>query len=342
MKVLVTGGTGFTGSHTAAALLHAGHEVRLLVRNPAKVRPAFEPLNVLPTDIVLGDMTDANAVGEALHGCDGVVHVAALVDLRRLAARQVEATNARGVELVVGGAVRRGLPSIVYISSLGVFFTRGGPPLSPDLPIAAGTTAYARSKAEAERYVRRLQDQGAPIRISYPAGIMGPDDPWLSAATAGLLSMVRDRWIVTSGGYQVIDVRDLAALHLQLLELPPGPYRYGASGEMLTWEQAYALACSLTGLRLRRATVPGALLRAAGTIGDVVKRVRDTDYPLTRDAMEFVTRWPGTDTGRTTAELGFRPRPAADTYRDTLTWLYRAGHLRAEHVGDLAQLPTAS
>ena len=70
--------------------------------------------------------------------------------------------------MVVGGAVRRGLPRIVYVLSLGVFFEPGGPPLSPELPIAPGTTAYARSKAQAERYVRLLQEYGAPIRHLLP------------------------------------------------------------------------------------------------------------------------------------------------------------------------------
>lgn len=76
----MTGGTGFTGSHTAAALAAQGH---------------------------------------------GVAHTAALVDLRRAAAKLVETTNARGVESVIGGAARRGLPSIVYVSSLMVFLNLG-------------------------------------------------------------------------------------------------------------------------------------------------------------------------------------------------------------------------
>src|ERR1700741_4196276 len=131
VKVLITGGTGFTGSHTVRALVAADHKVRLLVRDPAKVRAAFEADGFVPQDVVVGDMTDEAAVDDALAGCDGVVHSAALVDLRRAAARLVEDTNARGVELVIGGAAQRGLPSIVYVSSLGAFFTPGGLPLSP-------------------------------------------------------------------------------------------------------------------------------------------------------------------------------------------------------------------
>lgn len=336
MKVLVTGGTGFTGSHTVRALVAAGHEVRLLVRDAAKVPRVFEPHGLSLGDVVVGDMTDAGAVEKALAGCDGVVHSAALVDLKRSSARKVEDTNARGVELVVGGAARRGLPRIVYVSSLSVFFVPGGPPVSPELPIAPATTAYARSKAQAEVYVRELQAQGAPIRMSYPAGIVGPDDPGMSDANHAVYTWFADMGVVTSSGFQCVDVRDVAALHVKLLELPEGAHRYAAAAEMLSWADIYPLLDRITGTRLRRIAVPGWLMRAGGSVGDVVKRFYDFNFPLTRDSMEFATRWPGADTERTTRELGVTFRPIEETYRDTLRWMHRAGHLTAAQVGVLA------
>ena len=336
MKVLVTGGTGFTGSHTARALVAAGHEVRLLVRDAGKARRVFEPHGLTFEDLVVGDMTDPAAVEKALAGCDGVVHTAALVDLRRASARLVEDTNARGVEGVVGGAVERGISRIVYVSSLSVFFVPGGPPVSPELPIAPATTAYARSKAQAEVYVRELQAKGAPIRISYPAGIVGPDDPGMSDANHAVYSWFKDTGVVTSSGFQPVDVRDVAALHVKLLELPPGAHRYAAAAEMLPWAEIYPLMDRITGRRMRRLAVSGRLMRAAGSVGDVVKRFYDFNFPLTRDSMEFATQWPGADAARTTRELGLAFRPIEETYRDTLAWMYRAGHLTAAHVGKLA------
>ena len=336
MKVLVTGGTGFTGSHTARALVAAGHQVRLLVRDASKAARVFEPHGLSFPDVVVGDMTDAGAVEKALAGCDGVVHAAALVDLRRASARLVEDTNARGVELVVGGAVKRGLPSIVYVSSLSVFFVPGGPPVSPELPIAPPTTAYARSKAQAEVYVRQLQAEGAPIRISYPAGIVGPDDPGMSDANHAVYTWFADLGVITSSGFQCVDVRDVAALHVKLIELPAGAHRYAAAAETLPWADVYHLMDRITGTRLRRLAVPGWLMRSLGSVGDVVKRVYDFNFPLTRDSMEFATQWPGSDAASTTRELGLVFRPVEETYRDTLRWMHRAGHLSAAQVGRLA------
>ena len=337
MKVLVTGGTGFTGSHTVRALVAAGHEVRLLVRDAAKLRRVFEADAVAISDFVVGDMVDAASVEKALAGCDGLVHAAALVDLRAARAREVAETNARGVELVVGGAARHGLSSIVYVSSLSIFFVPGGPPITPELPIAPATTAYAKSKCEAEHYVRKLQAEGAPIRISYPAGIIGPDDPGMSDGNHTIYTWFEDLGVVTSSGFQPVDVRDVAALHLKLLELPPGPHRYAAAAEMLPWGEIYPLMDRLTGGRLRRVRVSGPMMRALGSVGDVVKRVWDFNFPLTRDSMEFATQWPGADASRTTRELGLAFRPAAESYADTLRWMHRAGHLSAKQVGKLAE-----
>ena len=339
MRVLVTGGTGFTGSHSARALLAAGHSVRLLVRDEAKLRRIYEPLGIEIRDFVVGDMTDPAAVEKALAGCDAVLHAAALVEMRRAGARGMQETNARGVDLVVGGAARRGLPSIAYVSSLSIFFVPGGPPISPELPIAPGTTAYARSKASSEAFVRGLQEQGAPVRISYPAGIIGPDDPGhpsMSDANHALYSFFRETGVDTSGYFQVVDVRDVAALHVRLLELPEGAHRYAAAGEPLRWREVYDLIDRLTGERLRRIRVPGAVMRAAGSAGDVVKRVWDFSFPLTRDSMEFATRWPGADASRTQQELGLPFRSAEESYRDALRWMHRAGHLSARQVGRIA------
>ncbi|MFD6756940.1 SDR family oxidoreductase [Micromonospora gifhornensis] len=84
MTVLVTGGTGFIGSHSVAALRAAGHPVRLLVRDPARVSPALRPLGVEPAEleVVAGDVTDPAVVAAAVQGCRAVLHGGVHLQLR--------------------------------------------------------------------------------------------------------------------------------------------------------------------------------------------------------------------------------------------------------------------
>ena len=339
MRVMVTGGTGFVGSHTVRAFVEAGHSVRLLVRDREKVRKVFDPCGIaIPEqDVVVGDIVDEAAIAEAFAGCDAVFHCAALVDMRRKFAQRVLDTNARGVELVIGGAVRRGLPSIVYTSSMAIFFEPGAPPLHLDMPIADASTAYGQSKADAERTIRRMQQEGAPIRVAYPTGILGPDDPGLSDANHAVYTFFVETGIDIPGTFQLVDVRDLAQVHLRQLELPEGPARHAAAGPALTWPETYALLDRITGTRVRRFPMNGRLLRGFGSVGDAVKRVYEFNFPLTRSGMEYATQWPGADGSATTKELGVPFRSAEETYADLLRWMHRAGHLTAKHVGLLAE-----
>ncbi len=336
---MVTGGTGFAGSHTVRSYLAAGHSVRMLVRDAEKVRRVFDPFGIgIPEqDVIVGDITDEASVQRAMEGCDAVYHGAALVDMRRSMAQRVLETNLRGVEHVVGGAFRRGLPRIVYVSSMSVFFAPGLGPLHLDMPIAPGTTAYAKSKAQAERAIRQMQEDGAPIRVSYPTGIVGPDDPGLSDANQALYIFLKQTGVNTSSGFQIVDVRDLAELHLVLLERAQGSCGYAAAGPMHTWPETYAILDELTGKWTWRFPIPGVLFRSLGTLGDAIKSVYDFSFPLTRDAMEYATQWPGASGERTTSELGVSFRDAARTYEDTLRWMYEAGHLEARHVGRIAR-----
>lgn len=279
MKVLVTGATGLVGSHSTRALCAAGHRVRLLARDPDKVKRTFEPHGLALDDVVQGDVTDGSAVSEALGDCDAVLHAAGLVDLRKSRAKEVFATNVGGMREVVGRAHQAGIERIVYVSSTSVFFQAGGPPLAPDLPIPDGRSPYSRSKANAERFVRELQEAGAPIHTTYPTAVLGPDDPGLSEGNHTIYTFLRELFMITSSGFQLVDVRDLAALHVALLERGAGPGRWVATTPMQSWAGLGAALERLTERRLRTVRIPGAALRALGHVGDLAKRVVDFSFP---------------------------------------------------------------
>jgi dihydroflavonol-4-reductase len=344
VRVLVTGATGFVGSHTARALLAAGHRVRVLARSRAKLEAVFGAMAARLDDVAVGDMTDEDAVAQALDGCEAAVHAAALVSLRAEDRARSARANQRGTELVVGGAVRAGLAPVVYVSSTAALFRpasvalaraagRSGvapSPIGPDAPVARIATPYARSKVRPELFVRALQTQRAPIATTYPSAVIGPGDPGLSEAMRGLAMCVSEVTLITSTGQQFVDVRDLAEIHRRLIEREPRPARYIAAARFLPWAELADVLDEEAGLRVRRVEAPGELLRALGTLGDVLRRWLPIDERITGEAVRFATSWPQFDARRTERELGFAFREPRESIRHALRALVASGRLDPE------------
>ena len=178
MRVLVTGGTGFVGSHTVAALVNGDHQVRLLVRDRQRVAPLG--LQAGELDTIVGDVTDPAAVDQAVAGCQAVVHAGSVYSLDSRDAGRIRQVNVRGTDLVLGAAHRAGLDPIVYVSSVVALLPPNGRTLTPDSPAGHPPGPYLGYKADAERVARRYQQDGAPVVITYPGNVLGPHDPHLS------------------------------------------------------------------------------------------------------------------------------------------------------------------
>ncbi|MBD2900295.1 hypothetical protein amrb99_92990 [Actinomadura sp. RB99] len=336
MRVLVTGASGFVGSHTVRALLAAGHRPRALVRDPGKTTKVLQAIGVQAEEVELlpGDMLDAAAVAGALDGCDAAIHAAAAIGVTGPHRDLVE-VNVTGTRNVVGGAVDRGLASIVHVSTIGVFVPPSGPVITADAPLASPRTGYGRSKLAAETYVRGLQDDGAPVTIVYPGGVCGPDQPHLDALNEGLAAALGKLWPLPGGGVSVIDVRDLATALARAVEAKQSPSRWVLGGRYLTWPQYADLCDALTGVKCRRVRVPSGAMLALGSALDAAKRVRPFDYPLTRDAAEFMVTLVPTDDRPILDALDLTLRPVEETVADALRWLAESGHLNPRRAGRL-------
>ncbi|MBW2423290.1 MAG: NAD-dependent epimerase/dehydratase family protein [Deltaproteobacteria bacterium] len=334
MRILVTGATGFIGSHTVRSLLDAGHRVKLLVRSEEKARRIWGDRPGALEDLVVGKITSGPATAEALRDCDGLVHTAAPVALGfgRSAARQAVRENLRAIRLLVEAALERGMERIVHLSSTTVFDCRGLEIADEKAPIVEGGDAYARSKAAPERRVRELQAQGAPISIVYPSAVVGPDDPGLSEGMAGLAGQLQAGVLVTSSGFQLVDVRDLAEVHLGLIERSPAAGRYIAVSRYMPWEEFATLLDQSAGIRLPRMRLPGRGVRAIGAAGDLLRRFVEVDPAISREATRFATQWVEFDATGTREALGVEFRDPRETLDDAVRWLAEAGHIPAERA----------
>lgn len=232
MRVLVTGATGFVGSHTTAALVSAGHEVVVLARNPARVPAALDRHGVR-AEVVVGDMTDEAEVRSAVAGCDAVVHAAAQVGVRGGAAGE---TNLIGARTVIGSAIDAGVRRIVFTSSVVVHLPSDAPVITLDSPLSEPMSAYGVTKVETERLIRRWQDAGHPITTVVLGGVYGPDAPDLINSFTAVLSAVEQMMLVPPGGTTVIDVRDVALLLTRILESDTSAPRVLAGGHFLRWD----------------------------------------------------------------------------------------------------------
>jgi len=333
MRVLVTGGTGFLGSHCVEALVAAGHTPRLLVRDAARADRVLGALGLTVADRLIGDVADPDAVAAALESCDAVLHAAATM----YGGEDVFEANLAGVRHVVGGAAARGIDPIVYISSVGALFPAPGPVATAEDPIGRLATVYGRSKAEGERVVRALQSEGAPVTTLYPGGIYGPRDPGLGEASKGLRDSIRFGWPMTTGGVSVVDVRDVAALVVACLEPDRGPRRFMAAGHFVTWPEFATLCERLTGRPMRRLPAPPGAVRAVGRLVDALRPVVPLEYPLTHEAALFLTQLTPCDSEPVCRAFDFRFRPTEETLRDAIRWLVSQGQLDVRRAGRLAE-----
>jgi dihydroflavonol-4-reductase len=337
VRVLVTGGTGFTGAHTTKALVDAGHEVVLLVRSAEKVDAIVRPLGVDAVDHVVGDMTDRESVARALTGCDAVVHTAALVGLHSKDADEVLRANPLGAENVLGLAAEGGLDPIVHVSSLSALYHFDAPVLHRDLALVEPEGAYGRSKVASDRVARRLQDDGAPVVITYPGGIIGPAAGSLvGESNVALVNFAKTGAVVMrDGGWSAIDVRDLAAVHAACVDRRPGAARYLCGGPDLTWPDTAAVLRRVTGRRMPVLPIPGAAYRAIGRTLDWVGQRTRFESSITEESMRYSSRWVPSDDGPVVDELGVEWREPATTFADALRSFHRLGVLDAKHLGHL-------
>jgi nucleoside-diphosphate-sugar epimerase len=338
MRVLVTGGTGFVGSHTVAVLCRAGHMVRLLVRRPERIAPALGPHGVDgAVEHVVGDATDPASVARALAGCDAVVHAAAVYSLDSRDWARTRRTNVVATKAVLGAAVDQGCDPVIHISST-VATLRSHGTVTADSPLSTARGPYIQSKVESERYARQLQEQGAPVVIVAPGAVYGPDDPTLSEMMRQLRNILRGYYPMwTTGGYHGTDVRDVAAVNAAVMVPGRGPRRYLVPGHHLDAPTLFGTLRSVTGRRLPYLRMPTPVLLPMAWTVSAVQRVVPFHLPAEYEGVLIASRRARCDTSATERDLGVTARPLATTMTDAVRWLHRAGHVTARQAGRAAQ-----
>jgi dihydroflavonol-4-reductase len=341
MLVLITGGTGYVGSHAIAALVGGGHRIRVLARSPERVPVALAPFGVDDVETAIGDVTDPAAVERALEGCDAVLHAASVFSMDARRADEMRGVNVRGTDMVLGTAHRLGLDPIVFVSSeLALLPPAEGTVLTPDSPVGQPSWPYSRSKADSELVARRHQAQGAPVVSVLPAAVWGPQDPHFGEGATLATNVLKNRYpIVMQGGMHIADVRDLAAVLAAVMEPGRGPRSYMVAGQYISLPDLIRTLAELSGRRIRFLILPRWFLAAFGRAADVVQRRLKTRLPWQGEGIWVMNCAARCDDSKTRGELGLEPGPLRETLVDTVRWLVEVGHVTPAEAGRLAVAP---
>ena len=325
MRILVTGATGFTGSRLARALAAGGHDVRALVRDPARARD----LDASGVELTIGDLRDAETLASVVSSIEVVYHVAAVYRSAGASTDVYRAVNATAVRRLIEAAARAGVRRVVHCSTVGVHGDIEHPPAGEDAPLKPGDI-YQVTKLEGEHLARDAGERlGIEVTILRPTGIYGPGDRRLLK----LFRNVVRRFPTLGSGriyYHLTYIDDLVEGIRLCGEHPAAANRTYilAGGEVTTLNELVRLIAEVAGVRPPTLHLPVWPFWVAGAVCETVCAPLGIEPPLYRRRVDFFTKSRAFDITRARTEIGYAPRVGLrEGIGRTLEWYREHGWL---------------
>jgi dihydroflavonol-4-reductase len=314
-KTLVTGGSGFIGSHVVRALAARGDELRLLVRRGSNL----DHLADVEFERTSGDVLDRRAVTRAVKGVDRVFHIAGSTSMLPRHRQKVFELNVKGTRLVFEASLRADVERAVFTSSVGAIgpaAPRGTVDETHTFTAGSLGIAYINSKHEAEVEALRMAAHGLSVVIVNPSFVLGPDDPRGTSMELVRRFLLGRIPAYVDGGLNIVDVRDVATGHVLADEKGEPGERYILSARNFTFDRLFADLARLSG----RDHVP-VKLPSASTLAAVELMTRaGIALPISPDEVRSAGCWWTCRNAKARRELGFAPRPHEETLEDAVTW----------------------
>lgn len=323
---IITGAEGFLGNTLVRELLRRGERVRACTfanDNPASLFGL--DCERVPVDVTRPDSLDrAFAHSRKVNAI--VVHCAGVVSIASKVSAATRAVNVRGTQNVVAAVERNAVKRLVYVSSVHAIPEPADNRRIVELEDVAEfdpvlvTGEYAKTKTEATRAV--LDATQLWRVVVHPSGMIGPGD----FADTHLTRLVRDTAsgdlsAVVDGGYDFVDVRDVAAGIISAATRGTSGRSYILSGHFARVGDMVRTVARLAGQSRRIGTLPMWLAKATAPLAELYYRVRGTSPLYTRYSLHTLRAPANFSHARAQRELGFSVRPLVETLRDTVTWL---------------------
>jgi dihydroflavonol-4-reductase len=310
MISLVTGATGFSGSHLVRHLLARGDRVRALVRPESREAAA----TLGEVEVVLGDVRDAESVERAVRGADRVFHLAALFRQAGFADAVYEQVNVGGTRHVLEAAKRHAVPRVVHCSTVGVLGHIENPPADESSPYAPGDV-YQRTKLAGELLALDFgRTTGLPVAVVRPAMIWGEGDRRMLKLFRGI---ARKRFPIVGDGrtmFHFVHIDDLCRGFLLAAESERAVgerYIFAGATPVRLEDLAGRIAGEL-GVPPPRLRIPAWPVQALGSLVESVCVPLGIEPPIYRRRVDFFTKHRWFSIEKAHRELGYEPAQTLD------------------------------
>ncbi len=327
MTILVTGASGHIGLTLIHRLTELGCRVRALARDET------HQLADRGVEVVKANICDEASLHPAFRDVEVVYHLAGYISIRMDEWPTLEAINVLGVQNVVKLCKQYHIRRLVHFSSLEVFVdTPPSEPLDETRPLVPADffLPYARSKALGQRLVIDAANHGLEVVIIYPSAVIGPYDYQFRAANGFLLQVAKGAMpVITSGGYNWVDVRDVVDGAIRAEKQAPPGASYILSNEWVSLRALTVMMHELGGAPIPRFIMPLGFARWLIAPMSSIARLRNSPSLLTEGSVYALGSNRHVSHERATRDLGYKPRPLPETLADTLQWFVAEGFLPA-------------
>jgi len=327
MKVFITGATGFVGSHVARAYNAAGAEMRLLTRSTSNLA-ALEGMNA---DIVQGDLRYVQNLRSAITGCEALVHVAADYRLWVPNPGDMYRANMDGTRELLQLARESGVRRVVYTSSVATMgFKTDGTIVDETTPVSIAEMVghYKRSKFLAEQVAIAAAQDGQQVIILNPTTPIGPGDSKPTPTGRIVVDFLNRKFpAYVDTGLNLVDVNEVARMHLVALEQGRVGERYILGGENLTLKQILDKMSTITGLPSPTMKVPHAVAMAFALFDETLTgKILKKEPRATMEAVRMGRKKMYASSARAERELGFKVLPVYPALRAAIEWFVEHGY----------------
>jgi dihydroflavonol-4-reductase len=329
MTTLVTGATGFVGSHVARQLLAKGDRVRVLVRRSSNLR-ALEGLTV---ERVEGDLNDSASLEHALDGVRHLFHVAADYRLWARHPQEIYKTNVEGSRKLFEVARRAGVERVVYTSTVATIAVPTDGPLLPNEETSATLNQmighYKRSKFLAELEAVKAAAAGAPVIIVNPTAPVGPGD-WKPTPTGRILvDFLNGRMpAYVDTGLNLVAVEDVAAGHLLAAEHGSIGERYILGARNMTLKEILQALSVITGRPRPRVRLPHALALTAGYADALFARITGREPQIPVEGVKMSRHRMFVSSDKAERELGYKASAVEAALAAAVRWYEEHDYVR--------------